>query len=451
MASDLAPLWREGFGGGAGRPPLAGDTSSEVAVVGGGFTGLWTAYHLARSGRQVTIVESDYVGFGASGRNGGWCSALFAASWGKVARRAGVEAAHRLQQALVGTVRDVVETCREEGIDADATMGGSLRFARSAAQETRLRGEVDEAARWGVQLRWLDADEATDRVVAAGVRGATFTPHCATVHPGRLVRGLALAAERHGVRIHEGTRARRLERGRVVTDGGSIRARVVVRATEAYTARLPGSRRALAPVYSLMIATEPLGEEIWSKLRWDARETVADGRHLIIYAQRTADGRIAFGGRGAPYHYGSRIRPEFDGVRAVHDGLRRAMVEMFPVLEDVAVTHRWGGPLGVPRDWFPSVGYDQEAGIAWAGGYVGDGVACSALAGRTLAQLIDGQRSELTALPWVGARSPRWEPEPLRWLGLNAGLKIMASADQAEARTGRPARRAEWFSRFIGG
>jgi len=209
-----------------------------------------------------------------------------------------------------------------------------------------------------------------------------------------------------------------------------VRAAVVVRATEGYTARLPGLRRALAPVYSLMIATAPLPPSVWDRIGLRERETFTDLRHLIIYGQRTADGRLAFGGRGAPYHFGSGIRPEYDREPRVFADLRRTLGVLFPALRDVPVTHTWGGPLGIARDWSASVGLDRATGLGWAGGYVGDGVATTNLAGRTLAALVTGADSDLVRLPWVNHRSRAWEPEPLRWLGANAALRAVALSDR---------------------
>ena len=229
-----------------------------------------------------------------------------------------------------------------------------------------------------------------------------------------------------------------------------MHARFVVTATEAFTVQFPHAARRLVPLYSLMIATEPLPKEFWDKVGWRDRETITDGHHLLIYAQRTADDRIAFGGRGAPYHFGSRTRPSFDRNRRVHSALRGVLVDLFPVVAGYEITHEWGGALAIPRDWHASVGLDRRSGLAWGGGYVGDGVATTNLAGRTLAQLITSQASELTRLPWVGHRSRSWEPEPLRWLGVNAGRLLMTSADLSEDRSGRPAKRAKAFARFMG-
>jgi glycine/D-amino acid oxidase-like deaminating enzyme len=285
---------------------------------------------------------------------------------------------------------------------------------------------------------------------ATRVLGATYTPNCAVVHPLRLVRGLARRVESLGVSIFERTRASAVRPGAVLTDHGRVRAGTVVRAAEGYTASLRGQRRRFVPLYSLMIATEPLPPEAWAEIGLSRRETFADLRHMRIYGQRTADDRLAFGGRGAPYHFRSRTRPDFDRDARVHAALREVLVDLFPIVGDYEITHRWGGAIGVPRDWHASVGLDRARGLAWAGGYVGDGVATSNLAGRTLAQLIAGEESELTKLPWVGHRSRAWEPEPLRWLGVNAGRLILTRADRSEARSGKPARSARAFARFIG-
>jgi glycine/D-amino acid oxidase-like deaminating enzyme len=237
----------------------------------------------------------------------------------------------------------------------------------------------------------------------------------------------------------------------VVTDHGSVSADVVVRATEGYTARIDRHRRLLAPVYSLMVATEPLTDDQWAQIGLDGRPTFTEHRHLVVYGQRTADGRLAFGGRGAPYHFGSSVRPEHDRDHGVWSALRATLRDLLPVLEDVEFTHAWGGPLGIPRDWCASVGLDRSTGLAWAGGYVGDGVSTTNLAGRTLRDLVLGRSTDLTRLPWVQHRTRRWEPEPLRWLGINAGLQAMSFADREEELTGRSSRIARAMAPLVGG
>ena len=436
-------------------PPLDGDAEADVAIAGAGLTGLWTAYYLNRAAPDLRVVlcEAEIAGYGASGRNGGWCSALFPASLTKLDQMAGRAAAVAMYRAMRATVDEVGSVAAAEGIDCHWAKGGTISFARSPAQLARARAEIDEARLYGFgesDLRLLPAEEARSLGAASDLLGGVYTPHCAAIHPSRLTRGLAGVLRERGVAIYERTPVKRLEAGRLLTSRGEVRARHVIRATEGYSVQLPGYERAVAPVYSLMIATEPLPESVWSQIGLGSRPTFSDLRHLIIYGQRTADGRFAFGGRGAPYHFGSAIRPSAENVPSVFAALRRTLIELFPVLADVAVTHTWGGPIGVPRDWCASVGLDPASGVGWAGGYVGDGLSTTNLAGRTLADLVLGVDSELVRLPWVGHRSPAWEPEPLRWLGVNGGLRVMTAADRAELRTGRPSRLAAGFGRFIG-
>jgi glycine/D-amino acid oxidase-like deaminating enzyme len=354
--------------------------------------------------------------------------------------------------AMQGSVNEVGRVSALEGIDCDYHKGGTIVLARSAAQLARARAEVAEAAEWGPgDLRFLEPDEVATKVRAKKVLGATFTPHCAAIHPGKLARGLATVVERLGVTIHEQTRVLAIEPGQAVTQYGVLRAEVVVRATEGFTPSLAGESRTMAPVYSLMVATEPLSAATWERIGLADRPTFSDHRHLVIYGQRTADGRLAFGGRGAPYHFGSRIKPSFDSEPRVFAALQATLRGLFDGLDDVAFTHAWGGALGVPRDWCASVGIDHGTGLAWAGGYVGDGVSTTNLAGRTLTDLILRRDTRLIHLPWVDHRSPRWEPEPLRWLGINAGLRVMTAADTEERLTRRDSRIARWMAPLLGG
>jgi len=427
-----------------------------VVVVGAGLTGLWTAYYLHRAdpALRIAVLEQEVAGFGASGRNGGWCSALFPTSWARLEKRSSANGALRMHRAMQATVREVGRVTEAEGIEAQFHRGGTVTLARTAVQLARLRADVDTAHSRGFtedDERLLDAGEAQLLMAAEHVLGGSFTPHCAAVHPSRLVRGLARVVEASGVRVFEQTTVRRIRPGHVETHAGTVRAEIVVRATEGYTPRLGGLSRSVVPVYSLMVATEPLDDETWASIGLSGRPTFTDARHLIIYGQRTVDGRLAFGGRGAPYHFGSRIRPSYDVEPRVFDDLRSVLREMLPQLADVEFTHQWGGCLGIARDWAASVGLDRDTGIGWAGGYVGDGVATTNLAGRTLADLVTGAESELVSLPWVNHHSRAWEPEPLRWLGINAGLRAMSLADGEEARTGRESRLARLMSPFIGG
>ena len=437
------------------RPALAGDTVADVAIVGAGYTGLWTAYYLAAAdpSLRIVVLEAETAGYGASGRNGGWCSALFPASLPTLAAMSDRDGALAQHRAMRETVDEVARAAAAEGIEADIAKAGTIVLARSRAQLRRARREVADARRWDRgedDLRLLGRAEANAVLRGSGTLGATYTPDCAAIHPAKLVRGLADAVERRGVTIHERTRVRSIEPGRAHTADGDVRAATVIRATEGYTASLAGQGRALVPVYSLVIATEPLSASTWDEIGLARRETFSDHRHLIVYGQRTADDRLVFGGRGAPYHFGSRVRPEFDQDEKVFARLYATLTDLFPVLDGTRVTHAWGGALGIPRDWCASVGLDHETGLGWAGGYVGDGVSTTNLAGRTLRDLVLGHDTELTRLPWVGHRSPAWEREPWRWLGINTGLRAMTLADAEESLTRLPSLAAKAVSPLIG-
>lgn len=437
------------------RVGLASDQDVDVAIVGAGYTGLWTAYYLKKlnPNLDIAIIEANKVGFGASGRNGGWCSALFPTSIDKLASKFGADPARSMQVAMHQTVQDVGQVILTEKIDCDWQQGGSLVFARSPLQRDQLKAEADNWQRWGFtdsDYTFLSQEETALRAKVTKNFGAFFTNHVAAINPAKLVRQLAQVVERLGVVIFENTPATAIAAGMVTTAHHVVRARYVVRATEGYTQSLAGLKREIAPIYSLMLATEPISDQTWNEIGLANRETFSDGRNLIIYGQRTLDNRIAFGGRGAPYHFGSRIKPEYDQVKKVHEALRKILIEIFPVLKDTQVTHTWGGPLGVSRDWMPSVSFDSSTGLAHAGGYVGDGVGSSHLAGQTLAQLITRTESELTKLPWVNHRWPKWEPEPFRWLGANLGLQAMTIADATESYFGKPSKVSKLMSRFVG-
>ncbi len=420
------------------RPSLLGQIESDVCIVGGGYTGLWTAYYLAQAvpGLRIVVLESQFCGYGASGRNGGWVSALLPGP----ARRygPGVDALHA---AMKASITEIARVMSAEGIDAHFAAGGRLAVARTPAQLERLHAEVAQhhAAPGGdPDTVLLDAQELASRVRVAGALGGSWSPHCARIHPARLVRGLADAVERAGVRIYETSRAERVQSGRVETADGSVTARWIVRATEGYTAALAGQRRTWLPMNSSMIVTAPLPASAWDEIGWEQSETLGDEAHAYCYAQRTADGRIALGGRGVPYRYASRT--DIDGPRAgttapkTVTALTALLHDMFPVTRGADIAHTWSGVLGVPRDWCATVGLDRESGLGWAGGYVGDGVTTSNLAGRTLTDLILGRESELTALPWVGRRPRRWEPEPLRFLGIHGVYRAYRLADARESR-----------------
>jgi glycine/D-amino acid oxidase-like deaminating enzyme len=437
-------FWWESLANGAvPRPPLPGDLTCDVAIVGGGYTGLWTAYYLARQdpSLRIVVLEARHVGYGASGRNGGWLSGQSAAPPDRLARPGDRDSIARLRRAMTDSVDQVLEVLAAEGIDAHAVKSGCLRVAVTPAQEARLRSFVSaEHALGGIEPGWrvMDATELRTRVKVAGAIAAAFTPHCARVHPARLVTGLAAASEQRGVKIYEDTPVTAIGPALVRTGLGTVRAPTVVRATEGFTARLPGQARRWLPMNSSMIVTEPIPATVWKTIGWADAETISDMAHAYVYLQRTVDDRIAIGGRGKPYAFGNGFDPAGRTPPKTIESLAGVLRRLFPATAGVRIEQSWSGVLAVPRDWCASVGYDRTTGLGWAGGYVGQGVTTANLAGRTLAHLITGTDSPLTSLPWVGHVSRRWEPEPLRWLGVQSMYSAYRLADRMEEATGQP-------------
>jgi glycine/D-amino acid oxidase-like deaminating enzyme len=446
---ELGFWWRSLGGPPPRRPPLPGSTEADVAIVGAGYTGLWTAYYLklAEPSLRVIVLERELAGFGASGRNGGWVSGFFSGPPRVYERRGGREGFASLQRAMFATVDEIDRLLTKHDIDADFVKGGRISIAFNEAQALRLRERVNHGRELGLgeqDLRELDRGELERRLRVAGARCATFSPHVARVHPGKLLTGLAAVVERLGVRIHEATPVTEVRSHEALTPAGPVRARWVVRATEGYTAGLHGLKRALAPLNSSMIISEPLPQAAWEEIGWTGREVINDGAHVFVYLQRTEDGRIAIGGRGVPYRFGSRTDGGGDTAPATIRSLREKLVAMFPPAAGVDIDHAWSGVLGVPRDWCISVDADPVSGLAWAGGYVGEGVAPANLAGRTLRELILGPRGPLSELPWVGRRPRRWEPEPLRWAAIRGVYSLYREADRIERRSERPSRLARF-------
>jgi len=428
------------------RPPLDGSEDVDVAILGAGFSGLWTAYYLQERdpSLKIALVEKEIAGYGASGRNGGWCTPGFPLSGGVLAERFGHDKARRLEEGMFAAVDEVGRVVDKEGIDAQYLKSGSLRLARGKHQLPSVTGykQMMDGLGLGHHFELLDAEETAKRVHVTDVVASLFTPQCAVIQPAKLVRGLARAVERRGATIYEQTTVTSFVPGpnpRLVTPRGDVRAKSVILAGEAYLSQLPQKARAILPLYSLIVLTEPLGPDVWERIGWQGRELIASSRFTVDYLQHTADGRIMFGGRGAPYQRNSLISDELDRHGPTHEMLRTNARAWFPALKDVKFTHAWGGPLGMPRDWMPTTSYDPRTGVGAVHGYTGQGVATSNLFGRIMADLITGAPSELVTLPTVNHRSPEWEPEPLRWLGIRYVQEGMMKLDEATERTGIPA------------
>jgi glycine/D-amino acid oxidase-like deaminating enzyme len=421
----------------ATRPPLPGDRDADVCIVGAGYTGLWTAYYLKRAdpSLRIVVLEARFAGFGASGRNGGWLSGLVPGDRHAMARQYGRDRVVAWQRALIDSVDEVIAVAAREGIEAGVVKGGTLEIARNRAQASRLAAEVEGERAWGVDgIEPLTTSEAAQRIRFADVVSAYYTPHCARIQPALLARGLADVVERLGVQIYEQTPVTAIAKGSASTATGTVSAPIVLRATEGFTAALPGLKRRWLPMNSSMIATEPIPAALWADIGWDGRETVGDTAHGFFYAQRTVDDRIAIGGRSVPYRYGSRTDVEGQVPAKTIRQLTEVLRAVLPQVADVPIAHGWCGVLAVPRDWEASVVLDRATGLGAAGGYVGHGVTATNLAGQTLADLVLERRTPITELPWVGHPSRNWEPEPLRWLGVRGMYLAYKAADAHESR-----------------
>ena len=437
-------FWYADIGGlPAPRPALPADIDADVCIVGAGYTGLWTAYYLRKAdpALKVVIVEKEFAGFGASGRNGGWLTGGFAWNHERYLSNGSEADVRALVAAMGTTVDEVIRVAQAEGIDADILRTDELMVATGRAQLERVTAEVAHRRRWGEpddRVYLIGAEETRARIAMPGAQGAMVVAGVARIQPAKLVRGLARAVERLGVRIFEGTAVTGLAPGRVTTARGTVRAPVILRATEGFTATLPGLSREWLPLNSAQIVTEPLPADAWEKIGWQGHEILADFAHTYCYCQRTREGRITVGARGVPYRLGSRTddrgRPDDETIRRLVTILHRH----FPAARGARIDHAWCGVLGVPRDWCATVGFDRAAGMGWAGGYVGTGVSTSNLAGRTLADLALNRDTALARLPWVNRPLRRWEPEPLRWLGVRAMYALYRMADRAEDRPGAP-------------
>jgi glycine/D-amino acid oxidase-like deaminating enzyme len=440
------------------RPPLDGSIRVDVAILGAGYTGLWTAYHLLERepSLKVAVVEAEIAGFGASGRNGGWCYSGFPLPLARLVERYGRDTARAIQLAMYDSVDDVGRVCELEGIDAHYARHGVLNLARAPYQLEGQHERMQTIRDLGLESNYelLDAAQTAEHVVVSKTLGAIWDRHSATVQPARLARGLARAVERKGATIYEQTRATGFVPGplpRLDTERGNISAKAVVIAGEAYLAGLPQLHRQIVPLTNHMVVTEPLTPEQWSQIGWERRELLGAWGTYGAYVNHTADGRIAWGAFRSNYPFGSQVTDAIDRDETIFEHARRGTLDWFPMLEGVRFTHAWGGVYGRPRDHMPTMAYDRQTGIATAYGYTGSGVSTANLSGRLLADQITERDTDLTKLPMATHHSPNWEPEPLRWLGtryVSWGIqKVTAEAERTGEVPNRPTLKMaqKWF------
>lgn len=420
-------------------PRFSGQLSVDLAIIGGGYTGLWAAYFAKKlePSLSVAVFEAEQVGYGASGRNGGWLSAMIPGNRATFARASGggMDASRALQQEFITGVDAVLEILKAEGINADQHKGGALVAAHTKAGLGRLRSRRDTDLKYGLtedEVQFLDRTEFQDRINISTVHGGLFYKQCARIQPAKLVYGLADTLTAMGVNIYEHSRVERADAGALVLANGRVTAGKAFICTEGYSGPLLG-QRSLIPINSSMIVTKQLSEDAWRQIGWNGLQCLNDSAHTFIYSQRTADGRIAIGGRGRPYRYASGTGGRGATAQSTINLISEKLATFFPGIH-FEVDHAWSGVLGVTRDWNGGVHWDPATGIGSSTGYAGHGVTAAYVGGRTLAELAFEQDTQRTTLPWVGYRSRKWEPEPLRWLGVHGMYRLFGLADQWEER-----------------
>ena len=423
-------LWRN-QGSITARDCVKAANSFDVAIIGGGFSGLWSAYHLKQlqPSLKIAIFEQKYVGYGASGRNGGWASAEYPTSNSRLIKEHGVQTYNNLRKSLIESIDEIGQIAKSNAWQIEYAKGGALVFATNKAQLTRISSEIDD------EHKFLTKDQASELLNVANIKGGIYTPHCAALNPFNLTQSLAKYLESNGVKIFEESKVEEISDKALLVNGHRIGCQISIRATEAFTARKWIANQQI-PIYSLMIATERLPSEILTQIRNSQRATFQEACNLITYAQITGDNRLAIGGRGSRYKLFSHLSERSETDVRMHSALEKRAVKWFPQLQSVNFEYRWGGPIALTRRWQSYLNYNPITGQAAIGGYVGDGVTLSYLVAKTLAQIIDGQK--IPDLPFVNQRIGRWEPEPIRYLAVNAGFKATVVADFEERITGRP-------------
>lgn len=435
------PLWRDGVAP-LELPTLQSDHTCDVAIVGGGFSGLWSAYHLLihQPSLRIAIFESHEIGFGASGRNGGWVSADYPVDRKSLQRRYPKKDVEGFTELLRRGVDEIGTIASALSPGANFRKSGALLFATNPLQLDRLKDSTDP------HHHLLTRDEVRSKISINSAMGGLFTPDCATVHPRRLLIGLAEHLSKEGVAIFESSFAT-YESGALTVNDHRVESKWLILATEAFGDR----SRERIPLYSLMVATRSLTDSEREKIGWNPGLAIAEATNNVNYAQLTSDLRMAVGGRGADYPFASRLDPRLESNTETHRSLKELIKSWFVQLDEVEITHHWGGPIAIRRNWESLIRVDHLRGVAELGGYVGDGMTMSFIAARAVAERIMKGSDPLVDMPIdSGERSPRlWPLEPLRYIGARSMLSAIQRADSKEKR-GRKPRLISRFLSWIG-
>ena len=440
-------------------PQLQSDINVDVAIIGAGYTGLWCAYYLkqAKPELSIAIFEAQDIGFGASGRNGGWLMGSIEGE-DELLQSLPLEERRRSLQQIYGVIDEVERVCLKEGIGCDLHRGGWLNIAaRYPEQLPRLKQSLRHLHQLGhgsEDYNWLNASQVRERLNIQNPYGGIYTPHTARVHPAKLAAGLATTVTNLGVKIYSKTAITRFQSRQLTAGEFTINADTILPCTEGFGQERPSQKRYVLPLQSLIVATEPLSDELWQEIGLNDNETFCDNSRLSTYGQRTGDNRLVFGSRGT-YQFGGKPKARFEDVATTFNAIEQLLRDSLPMLDSADIPHRWGGTLGITRSGAPHALYDIETGIGYAGGYGGEGVGASNLMARTLVDLVLQRNTELSEMPWAYNGSlkqhiKRWEPEPFRWLGYSAILKALELEEDVLSNPQSPQWKRRAVNRFAG-
>ena len=430
------------------RAPLEEDVSSDFAIVGGGFTGLWSAIRLAEAvpSARIVVLEAREVGFGASGRNGGFAMTMVGRNLHDLVRKVGPGAARRVHLEMVAALGEIERFCADEAIDCQLSHPGILTVSNGPEQDLRIEQDLRAARLSGLDdFRGVSGPECSEMVRAHGVRWGHFEEHGLLLDPAALARGLRDAAERRGVNIYENTPVTRLHshshRVRLATPRAQVESRQVLVATNAYARVVPQLRRYLFTVCAYITLTAPLSRQQWERVGWERGMGIEDKRIMPHFHRPTADGRILWGGRDAPLLAGPPD-PARDSDPRIFQRLEETFRETFPQLSDVRLEYGWGGPVGGTVACIPHAGWLERGRVLYALGYSGHGVGPSALMGKVVRDLLLGRHTALTGLPLVTRRLTPLPPPPLQAKVLELSQRVLQRWDDQGGDPGPLARLA---------
>jgi glycine/D-amino acid oxidase-like deaminating enzyme len=442
--SGATSYWLAASPPGPTRPAARGRLVADVAIIGAGFTGLWTAIALTDTdpALRVVVLEQETVGFGASGRNGGFCQASLTHGLANGIRHFPDEV-ELLEREGIANLAALVAFTREHGIDCDLEETGGLDVADQPHQVDEFRAWVDEAAAWGEELEFLDRDQVRAEVHSPIWQAGLYRPPGRDVllDPAKLVRGLARVAERRGVTIHEHSRVTRVERRAggiriAASTGAVVSADQVVVATSAYSGWFRRLSSQFVPVYDYALVSDPLTPDQRASIGWQRRQGMSDANNQFHYFRLTADDRILWGGYDAVYYRNNGVGPAFDRRPATFDRLAEHFRRAFPQLSGLAFPHRWGGAIDTTSRFTVTFGQALGGRLTYALGYTGLGVGASRWAGGIVRDFILRPDSDLLRLRFVQSRPVPFPPEPLRWLTVETVRRELDRADRSEGRRG---------------